>query len=39
MLLFLPILENLKRLADPHSLADIVLVFLIIYGVLKLVRV
>jgi diadenylate cyclase len=38
MLLLLPQFENLKRLADPHSLADIVLVFLIIYGVLKLVR-
>jgi diadenylate cyclase len=38
MMVFLPQFDNLKRLRDPHSLADIVLVFLIIYAVLKLVR-
>ena len=33
-----PITEYLARLAEPRSLADIVLVFLVVYGVLKLLR-
>lgn len=39
MLLFLvPIRDYLDRLVEPRSLADIVLVFLLVYGVLKLLR-
>jgi diadenylate cyclase len=38
MLLALPYTELLKRLGEPRNLADIVLVFLLVYGVLKLVR-
>ncbi|HEV2912150.1 MAG TPA: diadenylate cyclase CdaA [Pyrinomonadaceae bacterium] len=38
MLLLLPYREYLGRLGDPRNLADIVLVFLIVYTVLKLVR-
>jgi diadenylate cyclase len=38
MLLVLPYAETLRRLAEPRNLADIVLVFLLVYGVLKLVR-
>src|ERR1700746_3858331 len=33
-----PITEYLAGLAEPRSLADIVLVFLVVYGVLKLLR-
>lgn len=38
MLLLLPYAETLRRLVEPRNLADIVLVFLLVYGVLKLVR-
>src|ERR671915_148395 len=38
MLLLLPYSEYLGRLGDPRNIADIVLVFLIVYAVLKLVR-
>jgi diadenylate cyclase len=38
MLLLLPYSEYLGRLGDPRNIADIVLVFLIVYTVLKLVR-
>ncbi len=38
MLLALPYTEFLGRLAEPRNIADIVLVFLLVYGVLKLVR-
>ncbi len=38
LLLLLPLQEYAVRLAEPRSLADIVLVFLVVYGVLKLVR-
>jgi diadenylate cyclase len=38
MLLLLPYTELLRRLAEPRNIADIVLVFLLVYGVLKLVR-
>ncbi len=38
MLLLLPLREYFTRLAEPRSVADIVLVFLVVYGVLKLVR-
>src|SRR5882757_1691454 len=38
MLLLLPYSELLRRLAEPRNIADIVLVFLVVYGVLKLVR-
>jgi diadenylate cyclase len=38
MLLALPYTELLRRLAEPRSIADVVLVFLLVYGVLKLVR-
>jgi len=39
MLMFLPpIREYLIRLAEPRALADIALVFLLVYGVLKLLR-
>jgi len=38
LILVLPLKEYLARLAEPRSIADIVLVFLVVYGVLKLVR-
>jgi diadenylate cyclase len=38
MLLLLPFQEYVIRLAELRSIADIVLVFLVVYGVLKLVR-
>lgn len=38
MLLLLPYTETLGRLRDPRNIVDIVLVFLIVYAVLKLVR-
>ncbi len=38
MLLALPYTDFLRRLAEPRNIADIVLVFLLVYGVLKLVR-
>jgi diadenylate cyclase len=38
MLLLLPYTEYLGRLAEPRNIADIVLVFFIVYAVLKLVR-
>ena len=38
MLLLIPIRQYLERLAEPRSIADIVLVFLVVYGVLKLLR-
>src|SRR5207248_8325066 len=36
--LMLPLNHYLARLAEPRSIADIVLVFLVVYGVLKLLR-
>ncbi|HEY0404206.1 MAG TPA: diadenylate cyclase CdaA [Pyrinomonadaceae bacterium] len=38
MLLLLPYRETLARLSDPRNIADIALVFLLVYAVLKLVR-
>jgi diadenylate cyclase len=38
LLLLLPLKEYLVRLAELRSIADIVLVFLVVYGVLKLLR-
>ena len=38
MLPLRPYAESLRRLAEPRNIADIVLVFLLVYGVLKLVR-
>ena len=38
MLLLIPWRQYLDRLAEPRSIADIVLVFLLVYGVLKLLR-
>lgn len=38
MLLLLPTRTYLTRLADPRAIADIALVFLVVYGVLKLLR-
>src|SRR6266436_7153709 len=38
MLLLLPLKEYVIRLAEPRAIADIVLVFLVVYGVLKLLR-
>src|SRR6267142_607648 len=38
MLLLLPYSEFLRRLAEPRNIADVVLVFLLVYGVLKLIR-
>src|SRR5262245_52476795 len=37
-LLAFPIMDYLARLAEPRSIADILLVFLLVYGVLKLLR-
>jgi diadenylate cyclase len=38
MLLLIPWRQYLDRLAEPRSIADVVLVFLVVYGVLKLLR-
>ena len=38
MLLILPYTEYLGRLAEPRNIADVVIVFLVVYAVLKLVR-
>jgi len=38
MLLLLPYTEYLKRLAEPRNIADVLIVFLLVYAVLKLVR-
>ncbi|HEX7723796.1 MAG TPA: diadenylate cyclase CdaA [Pyrinomonadaceae bacterium] len=38
LLLLIPIREYIARLAEPRSLADVVLVFFVVYGVLKLLR-
>jgi diadenylate cyclase len=38
MLLLLPYTEYLRRIVEPRNIADIVLVFLLVYGVLKLLR-
>lgn len=38
MLLLLPYAEYLKRIVEPRNLADIIFVFLLVYGVLKLLR-
>ena len=38
LLLWVPIPDYLVRMIEPRSLADIVLVFLVVYGVLKLLR-
>lgn len=38
MLLLIPYSEFWRRLAEPRNIADVVLVFLLVYGVLKLVR-
>lgn len=38
MLLILPYTEYLRRLAEPRTIADVVIVFLVVYAVLKLVR-
>jgi diadenylate cyclase len=38
MLLLIPWRQYLDRLAEPRSIADIVLVFFVVYGVLKLLR-
>ncbi len=38
MLLLIPFRQYLERLAEPRSIADVVLVFLVVYGVLKLLR-
>src|SRR3982751_6859818 len=38
MLILLPYSEYLRRLSDPRNIADIALVFVIVYAVLKLVR-
>ncbi len=38
MLLILPYTEYLGRLSEPRNIADVILVFLLVYAVLKLVR-
>ena len=38
LLLLIPIREYIARLAEPRSLADVVLVFFVVYAVLKLLR-
>src|ERR1051325_3048188 len=38
MLLLLPYTEYLRRLGEPRNIADLILVFLLVYAVLKLVR-
>lgn len=38
MLLLIPFRQYLERLAEPRSIADVILVFLVVYAVLKLLR-
>src|SRR4029453_2268714 len=38
MLLLLPYTEYLRRLAEPRNIADVVIVFFLVYAVLKLIR-
>jgi diadenylate cyclase len=38
MLLLLPYTEYLRHIVEPRNVADIVFVFLLVYGVLKLLR-
>src|SRR5436309_2924910 len=38
LLLLIPVREYITRLAEPRSLADVVLVFFVVYAVLKLLR-
>src|SRR4051812_35104033 len=38
MLLLIPFRQYLERLLEPRSMADVVIVFLVVYGVLKLLR-
>jgi diadenylate cyclase len=38
MLLLIALKDYLERLAEPRSIADVVLVFFVVYGVLKLIR-
>ena len=38
LFLLIPVKDYLARLAEPRSLVDIALVFLLVYGVLKLLR-
>src|SRR6476469_3809225 len=38
MLLLLPYTEYLRRIVEPRNVADIILVFVLVYGVLKLLR-
>jgi diadenylate cyclase len=38
LLLFVPVTDYLARLVEPRSIVDIALVFLLVYGVLKLLR-
>ena len=38
MLLLLPYTEYLRRIVEPRNIADIFFVFLLVYGVLKLLR-
>src|SRR5258706_13103702 len=38
LLLLIPVRESIARLAEPRSLADVVLVFFVVYAVLKLLR-
>jgi uncharacterized protein (TIGR00159 family) len=38
MLLLLPYTEYLRRIVEPRNIADIVFVFLLVYGVMKLLR-
>src|SRR5438876_1219453 len=38
LLLLIPVREYIARLAEPRSLADVVLVFFVVYAVLKLLR-
>jgi diadenylate cyclase len=38
LLLFISLKDYLERLAEPRSIADVVLVFFVVYGVLKLLR-
>src|SRR5918994_1560951 len=38
MLLLLPYTEYLRRMIEPRNVADIILVFVLVYGVLKLLR-
>ncbi len=38
LLILLPLRDYLARLAEPRAIADVVLVFLVVYGMLKLVR-